>query len=555
MNSRQGNDDVTSSDEEYDLVVIGGGITGAGAARDAALRGLRVLLVEKSDFGSGTSSKSSKLIHGGLRYLQTGQVKLVFESVSERWVQTQVAPHLVKSQQFVIPVYQQNKPGMFVLNLGLWVYGLLALFRGLKTHKVFRGKKRAKQLEPSLEGKDLKGALLYYDCGTDDARLVLENVIDAEALGARCLSYTMATNIRYHRQGDWRQITLTDTLTGTTSHVRAKAIVVAAGAWTDEIATKLDIGIAKGLLRPTKGVHLVFRKSDLALERTITIISPVDGRVMFAIPWKDRTVIGTTDTDYQEAADNCFATRADAEYLCRSANAYFTGAELTPQKAISSWAGLRPLIQEQNVTNEGEISREHEILSKREGVFVIAGGKLTTYRIMAKQVVDRCMQYLLQRHVSGLKLQDTCCRTKNRRLPGAQNAEVLRQCEDRLRQHVSNRLLTQQSANHLLQTYGSRLPALIDTLDNRQEAREQMEEGLPYIWAEVWFVCKAEFVRTVEDVLARRIPLMLVGSNQGLDVTDRVSQILAKQLGWTEEFRQQSVGDYQVNAKKNVAFH
>ena len=338
--------------EPYDLVILGGGINGAGMARDAALRGLRVALFDRSDFGSGTSSKSSKLIHGGLRYLEHGEFGLVFESVSERAIQRKVAPHLVRPLPFLLPVYQDAKPGLGLLNVGLWIYDTMALFRAPKKHRTFRGEKAA-ELEPALRRESLEGAIEYYDCVTDDARLVLENIIDARAEGAEVYSHTEVLDIVRDR-GKVAAVKVRDLLTGEEDTVPTRCVIVAAGAWTDEVGEKIELNTGRNLLRRTKGVHIVFPKDKLPLRRAVTLVSQRDGRVMFAIPWKDRTVIGTTDTDYEGPADDCHATASDVQYLCDGANYYFPEADFHPSDVIATWTGLRPLIAH-NIGNGPEL--------------------------------------------------------------------------------------------------------------------------------------------------------------------------------------------------------
>src|SRR4051812_3614247 len=339
----------------YDLVVIGGGITGTGIARDAALRGLKVALFEKGDYASGTSSKSSKLVHGGLRYLEHGEIGLVFESVSERRGQTRVAPHLVRPLPFLIPIYKGAKPGLEVMNFGLWIYDSLALFRAPKLHKTFRGTRAALEVEPQLRAEGLRGALEYYDCATDDARLVLENALDAQALGAHCHTYTEVTRFERAEGGRITGVAVRDRLTGEVRSVTARAVVLAAGAWTDEMINRFEIPIGRPLLRRTKGVHVVVPRERLPLSRAITLVSPVDHRVMFAIPWRERTVLGTTDTDFTGTADEVAADRNDVQYLCDSANGVFPDARLEPADVIATWAGLRPLIAAPPNVDESDV--------------------------------------------------------------------------------------------------------------------------------------------------------------------------------------------------------
>jgi glycerol-3-phosphate dehydrogenase len=518
---------------QYDLVVIGGGITGVGIARDAALRGMKVALFEKSDYASGTSSKSSKMIHGGLRYLEHGEIGLVFESVSERRVQTRVAPHLVRPLPFLIPIYKGVRPGFEIMNVGLWIYDSLALFRAPKMHKAFRGTKAALELEPQLRPEGLRGALEYYDCATDDARLVLENALDAQALGAACHTYTEV--LRFERRGDGRitGVVVRDRLTNKTWTVEAKAVVLAAGAWTDEMIRRFEIPMDRPLLRRTKGVHIVLPRERLPLARAITLISPIDGRVMFALPWRDRSVLGTTDTDFAGTADEVAADAADVKYLCESGNGYFPGANLTPSDVISTWAGLRPLIAAPANVDESEISREHEVFTKTDGLVIIAGGKLTTYRRMARETVNKTLQLLeeIGDFDRGALKRDS---TKNRPLPGAVGVETpnLEGVAAIGRRLMAEFGLDLDTATHLCGVYGARAVELGQMIAADRALGERMDKELPYVWAEVDFAAKRDLARTVEDVLARRVPLLLVSRDQGLGVCERVAERLAAIHGW-----------------------
>jgi glycerol-3-phosphate dehydrogenase len=527
----------------YDIVVIGGGITGAGIARDAALRGLKVALFEKGDYASGTSSKSSKLVHGGLRYLEHGEIGLVFESVSERRVQTRVAPHLVRPLPFLIPIYKGAKPGLEVMNFGLWIYDSLALFRAPKLHKTFRGARAALEIEPALRAEGLRGALEYYDCNTDDARLVLENAIDARALGADCHTYTEVTG--FERRGDGRitGVAVRDRLTGETRSVAARVVILAAGAWTDEMIARFRIPIERPLLRRTKGVHVVVPRERLPLTRAITLISPVDHRVMFAIPWRERTVLGTTDTDFEGTADEVAADASDVDYLCQSANGVFPTAHLEARDVISTWAGLRPLIAAPPNVDESDVSREHEIFTRDDGLVIIAGGKLTTYRRMARQAVNETLKLFDQ---LGEPVTVTRAGTKGRPLPGAAGL-----AEPELdgvaaigRQLMADFQLDVDTAAHLCGVYGMRAPVLAARIAQDRALGERLDRELPYVWAEIEFAATHDLARTVEDVLARRIPLLLVSRDQGLGVCERVAGVLAGHLGWSAAQRAQLVEEY-----------
>jgi len=531
------------STSTYDLVVIGGGITGAGIARDAALRGLKVALFEKGDYASGTSSKSSKLVHGGLRYLEHGEIGLVFESVSERRVQSRVAPHLVRPMPFLIPIYRGAKPGFELMNVGLWIYDSLALFRAPKLHRTFRGTRAALELEPQLKAEGLRGVLEYYDCATDDARLVLENALDAQSLGAHCHTYTEVLRFERGPGGRITGVHVRDRLTGETSLVTTRAVVLAAGAWTDEMIRRFEIPMERPLLRRTKGVHIVLPRERLPLARAITLISPVDGRVMFAIPWRDRTVLGTTDTDFTGSADEVAADLADVRYLCESGNGYFPGANLSTDDVISTWAGLRPLIAAPPNVDESEISREHEVFSRPDGLVIIAGGKLTTYRRMAREAVGVALKLLDE---LGERVEVQRARTKDRPLPGAVGLEepTLEAVAAIGRKLMQEHGLDVDTATHLCGTYGTRAPLLAARIAEAPELGQRIDPELPYVWAEVEFAATHDLARTVEDVLGRRVPLLLVSRDQGVGAAARTADMLSAIHGWSAEQRAAMLDEY-----------
>lgn len=546
----------STSDGPCDLVIIGGGITGAGIARDAALRGMKVALFEKGDYGSGTSSKSSKLVHGGLRYLEHGEIALVFESVSERRVQTRVAPHLVRPMPFLVPIFEGTKPGLELMNLGLWIYDSLALFRAPRMHKTFRGAKAASRLEPCLKTDGLRGVIEYYDCATDDARLVLENIVDAEALGADCRNYTEVTGLVRAADGRVTGVTVRDVLTGATEQITARAVVLAAGAWTDELIRRFEVPIKRDLLRRTKGVHVVIPHERLPLGRAVTLISPVDGRVMFAIPWRGRTVLGTTDTDFQGDADEVHAEPADAQYLCDSVNGYFPAAALTPADVIATWAGLRPLIRGGDGESEGETSREHEIFTRDDGLIIIAGGKLTTYRRMAKEAVRKAIRWLRDHDAEFEAAGRERSGTKHRPLPGADGLDEpsLEGVAAIGQALIAEHGLDVDTATHLCGVYGMRARLLAEAIAADRTLGQRLNPDLPYVWAEIDFAARHDRARTLDDVLARRVPLLLVGRDQGLDVAEAVAARLATALGWTAEATARHLAQYRQTVADSRRF-
>ncbi|MEZ4401607.1 MAG: glycerol-3-phosphate dehydrogenase/oxidase [Kofleriaceae bacterium] len=532
--------------EPFDLVVLGGGITGAGIARDAALRGMRVALFEKGDYASGTSSKSSKLIHGGLRYLEHGEIGLVFESVSERRVQTRVAPHLVRPMPFLVPIYKDTKPGLEVMNLGLWIYDSLALFRGPRMHKTVRGARAAGALEPCLRKDALRGVIEYYDCATDDARLVLENILDARALGADCRNYTEICGLV--RGPDQRVVgvKIRDVLTGVEAEVACRAVVIAAGAWTDQVVERFQIPIGRELLRRTKGVHAVIPHDRLPLTRAITMVSPVDGRVMFAIPWRDRTVLGTTDTDFVGSADDVAADAADIRYLCDSANGYFPHAHLAPSDVIATWAGLRPLIRAADGGAESDVSREHELFVRNDGLVMIAGGKLTTYRRMAAQAVKTAVRWLRDHDDQFEAAGRERSGSKHRPLPGAAGLDQpdLAGVAAIGRDLIADAGLDGDLATHLCGVYGVRARAVAALIAADRGLGQRLNADLPYVWAEIEFAVTTDLARTIDDVLARRVPLLLVGRDQGLDVCEQVADRMGARLAWSPDERARQLAHY-----------
>jgi glycerol-3-phosphate dehydrogenase len=371
-----------------DLLVIGGGITGAGIARDAARRGLSTALVEMEDFAYGTSSRSSKLVHGGLRYLEQYEFSLVFESVSERRILMDIAPHLVNPLGFLFPVYKSSRRGLWMINAGMWLYDGLSLFRSPKLHRTLKPSE-VRTEEPALEATDLTGAPLYFDCATDDARLTLENALDAAKAGATVVTHARVTGFTKDERARITGVVVEDRQTGQLKQIRAGAVVNATGPWTDRT---ISMSAPQGaLLRPTKGVHIVVDRSKLPVQNAVVAMHPKDGRVLFVIPWGDKSYVGTTDTDWTGDPADVWATSQDVDYLIDACRGYFPRHPLTRSDVICTWAGLRPLMAPPSTEgnlSESKVSREHSIVVGQDGLVTIAGGKLTTYRRMAAEVVD-----------------------------------------------------------------------------------------------------------------------------------------------------------------------
>ncbi|MEQ1504317.1 MAG: glycerol-3-phosphate dehydrogenase [Myxococcota bacterium] len=517
-----------------DVVVVGGGITGAGIARDAARRGLRTVLVEMGDLASGTSSRSSKLVHGGLRYLEQYEFSLVFEAVSERRILMDIAPHLVNPLAFLFPVYKRSRRGLWMINAGMWLYDGLSLFRSPKVHRTLKPGEVAKE-EPALDGTDLTGAPVYYDCGTDDARLTLETALDAAVCGAVIATYTKVVGFLKGADGRITGVTVEDVLTGARKEIRANAVINATGPWTDKTIGMSAASIGGALLRPTKGVHVVVDRAKLPVQHAVVAIHPKDGRVLFAIPWGDRAYIGTTDTDYEGDPAEVAATRADVDYLIEAARAYFPNHPLTHADIVATWAGLRPLMQPPDAAvSESKVSREHQITVGADGLVTIAGGKLTTYRRMASEVVDTAVNLL--RLGNHLVARLGSARTDEEPLPGAVGWPE-DDDHDRVAAQIrsaSGDKLTAAQARHLADTYGMRGLDLARRVASDPELGTALVEGRPEILGQVDWAVREELATRVSDVLIRRTQLYYRDVDQGLTAAGAIARRMASLLGWDD---------------------
>ncbi len=472
-----------SPGSSYDVLVIGGGITGAGIARDAALRGWRTLLVEKDDFASGTSSRSSRLVHGGLRYLEHGQLGLVFESSNERRRLLRLAPHLVHPLAFTWPVYRGARLPLWKVNAGVTLYDALALFRNVHRHELLRAA-AVQRAEPTLDARHLSGGVRYWDAHTDDARLTLANALDAERAGATVLNHVTVTAL--HMQGATADgARLRCTLSGAETEVQARAIVNATGPWSDSVRA-LEGAAARPSVRGSKGVHILVPRERVGNRDALTLLHPDDGRVMFALPAGTFTIFGTTDTYADESPDSVRASAADVDYLLAAANAFFPAAALSRADVVSAWAGIRPLVAASGDT-PGAASREHAIEVTPAGVVTITGGKLTTYRIMAAQVVDAVERRLGVRHrcITGTTpLGDDTAR-REAACTGADSARV--------------------------------------------------DPALEWRFGDLAFAVAHEHARTLGDLLIRRTKLAFERRDNGLGIGPDVARRVAPLLGWTEQ--------------------
>jgi len=518
----------TLSRRPFDLLVVGGGINGAGIARDAVLRGIRTALVEQGDFASGTSSRSSKLIHGGLRYLEQGHIRLVLEACRERERLRRLAPHLVRPQRFVFPIYEGGPVGRAKLAAGLFAYDVLAGLWNVHRHCMLSARGVA-TAEPSLRASGLRGAGVYWDCWTDDARLVVETMLSASEEGATVASYVALTGF-LKEGGRLVGARARDRLHGTEIEIRAHVVVNATGPWAEAVAALDEPGHVH--LRLTKGVHLVVPRARVGNRDAIVLHAVQDGRVLFVIPWGAQTLIGTTDTDHPGGPDAPPEVEpSDVAYLLDTVNHYFPAARLAPTDVVSAFAGLRPLIAPGGgaSVSPSDVSREEEVFVSPAGLVTLAGGKLTTYRRMAAGVVDRVVAEL-HRHGDRRRLGGS--RTHDLPLPGATaNPAVLADAALSRNGHG----LAPAVVEHLADRYGRRLGELLDLVGRQRALGAPIVPSLPDARAEVAVAVEREWACTVEDVLRRRTHVALQDPASGTEVADDVAALMAGHLGWDSE--------------------
>ncbi len=521
------------AEDTADLLVIGGGITGAGIARDAAMRGMKVFLVEAGDFGQGTSSLSSRLIHGGLRYLEHGWLKLVFEASNERRILLRIAPHLVRPLAFVFPVHRGSRVKRWQISAAVILYDALALFHNVHRHRLL-SRKGVLRLEPLLRDQDLVGGAEYWDAHCDDARLVLANIRSAHRHGARIASYTRVLSLE-KAGGRVRGAEVEDVFTGRRIAIKAQAVINATGPWTDHVR-RLDDPAAKAMLRPTKGSHIVVPQNRIGNTGAVTLLSPIDGRVMFVLPWGPVTVVGTTDTDSSTAPEDVLADTRDVEYLLRSANAVFPQARLAMADVISTWSGLRPLLASPS-RSASAVPREHEIHVSQAGLITIAGGKLTTYRVMASQTVDVAARAL--RKLDGRRFARSAP-TDEEALPGGDIADYVQ-----LAQELEKEGMTREVSRHLVAVYGAEATAVANVLAAERSLGAPLLPGQPWIRAEVVYQARREMALSVNDVLVRRTRLFHSDRDQALSAAPEVARLLARELGWTVAELEVSIQQYE----------
>jgi glycerol-3-phosphate dehydrogenase len=522
----------------FDLLVIGGGINGAAIARDAALRGLSVCLLEKKDWGWGTSAKSSKLAHGGLRYLELFEFGLVHEALQDRERFLEQAPHLVRPLRFLYPIYP-HVAARRAVRAGLLLYDVLSHGKSLPGRK-YLNKARTLELAPGLAGEGLAGGATFYDAQIESVeRLVAEMVDDARAHGAVCLNHAAVRSLRVEPEGAGRRATgATVEVDGQAVDVRAHATVNAAGCWVDDVLGPLSAG-KPPKVRKTKGVHVVVpRFADVAL----IVKAASDGRTFFILPWRDACVIGTTDTDYHGDAGDALADPDDVAYLLDSAARYFPDAPL--DQIRYTYAGVRALVNEEGVT-ESNVTRRHILYEHGErdgvqGLWSLQGGKITTARTLAEECVDRVARFLDRPDLARLHP------TRRARYPGAPQQPWGAFRPQAIATARATLGVDADVAAHLVDTYGARWPE-VASCDPAPDARERLHPAHPHIVAEVTWAVRREDARDLSDLLLRRTTLGLAADGAP-EAARAAAERMALLLGWSREERERQVAAHLAEA-------
>ncbi|MBM4354197.1 MAG: glycerol-3-phosphate dehydrogenase/oxidase [Deltaproteobacteria bacterium] len=554
LNSR--NRRLTASSGPFDLLVVGGGITGTGIARDAALRGMKVLLLERGDIAQGTSSRSSRLIHGGLRYLEKLRLGLVHESVTERWRMMRAAPHLARPMPFLFPAYSGGTPGLTALSAGTLAYSMLSAFRTPGARSTL-GPAQAEARVPGLRRSGLRGGARFYDCSTDDARLTLEVALDAFQAGALILPGQTVQDLA--ADGGGVSARALDAATGESWQATARMAVLALGPWTDGLLRRAAPQAVRWL-RPTKGIHLVFRNERLPIADALVMKTVADRRATFAVPWGSHTYVGTTDTDYPNPEVEPTTDAADAAYLLDTLNHYFPEARLGVGDIVSVWSGIRPLVAPEDEVapdapvDPSDVSREEKIELFDDRFLAVAGGKLTTWRRMAERVTDRAAKVLERRH--GLRFRS--CLTHDRPLPGgavppslspstsavshlggstaagalhvspASPEPSMRIGLDGLaRLAASNADLPDEWVASSVHRLGSRASGLFDLARSRPALLEPLPGAAPLRLADVHFSVLEEHAASLEDFLVRRTQVHFKADDQGRAAAPVVAEVLS----------------------------
>ncbi len=521
-------------EEELDVLIIGGGVVGSGCALDAATRGLKVGLVEARDYAAGTSSRSTKLFHGGLRYLEQLNFALVFEALKERrLVLETLCPHLARPVEFIYPL--EKRIDRAYVGLGMGVYDVMGAGRGVPSHMRHLGRKKTRESFPSGKKSAIRGAIAFYEGQVDDARHTMMVARTAAEHGALCVNSARATG--FLRDGD-RVVgaEVTDLETGQALKIRAKQVINAAGVWTDEIQ-KLVGGRGQFQVRASKGVHLVIPRNRI--NSATGIITRTEKSLLFVLPWGSHWIIGTTDTDWSLDLAHPAASSSDIDYLLNHANTLLADP-LTREDVVGVYAGLRPLLYGES-DSTSKLSREHAVSSPVRGLTVIAGGKYTTYRVMAKDAVDAAV------HDLDKKVPKSC--TEHIPLLGA---------EGYFGAHNSRQLIADRSGlhvsviEHLLGRYGTLYPELLELIAERPDLKEPLTGAEEYLRAEAYYAASHEGAQHLEDILTRRTRISIETPGRGTQVAEEVAALVAPILGWDDDVQKREVAHYRARVEAEL---
>jgi glycerol-3-phosphate dehydrogenase len=507
-----------SHNDPWDMAVIGGGATGVGIAVDAASRGYSVCLLEQSDFGKGTSSRSTKLIHGGVRYLQQGNISLVMEALKERGILRQNAPHLVHDLAFVVPNYVWWEAPFY--GIGMKVYDMLAGRFGFGKSRLL-SREEVLQHIPTLEQDGLRGGVLYYDGQFDDSRLLINLAQTADEQGATLVNYARVVNLTHDAEGFVDGLVFRDVESGQEHTLVARCVINATGAFSDAVR-RIDDPAAAPMIAPSQGVHVVLDRSFLPGDAAIMVPRTSDGRVMFAIPWHDRALLGTTDTPIQEPTLEPVPMEQEINFILETASQYLAKRP-TRADVLSVFAGIRPLVKASEATNTAALSRDHTIHVAPSGLLTIAGGKWTTYRKMAEDCVD---------HAATLaKLDERPCVTRTLKIHG----------------HHPN-----PDPSDTLSFYGSDAPAIRALIESNATLARPLHPALPICAAQVIWSARQEMARTVDDVLARRTRALLLNAAAAIAIAGEVAHLLAAELGRDEQWQLTQIAEFTAIGRNYV---
>ncbi|MEX2680447.1 MAG: glycerol-3-phosphate dehydrogenase/oxidase [Candidatus Sigynarchaeota archaeon] len=551
--------------DEFDLLIIGGGVTGAGIARDATMRGFNVALVDKNDFAFGTSSRSSKMAHGGVRYLNKGEFGLVKESEAERnWLRNDF-PNLVRPLPIVVPSFEGEKLSKFLLKLVVFFYNLLDKGKNFKKAYIVKDLAKIKEMEPGLTTNGLLGFAVIYDTNVDDARLTIETIKEAIFTG-KCVAanYVKVTRLEHDATtgkccGAW---VIDQEKQGGEFLVKAKIVVNATGIWTDDILQKKPAGYPPRVIRPTKGVHIIFKQEDVPINSGFGISSHIDGRFYFVLRRENHVVIGTTDTDYKDSPDDPVCTKEDAEYLLSTVRIKFPSAKADFDHIVGSYAGVRPLVapraKKGKEPSESAVSRDHEIIHADDDLLSICGGKLTTFRVMAEDIMLKEVLPLARKRIPGRRFDATKGIARKPYLIGMTRPEW--DAHPLVKEFAGSGKLDGEQLAHLHRQYGKAAIPILEIAKDDAKLLERLVPSestkyAPWILAEIKYTVLHDCPVHLVDILARRLEFQWMVHPSKQPAAARVVAALAGSLlGWDKTRQEKEVEDYIAYVMKNSFF-